>query len=152
MAAATKRVVRRETRSKGGLTKTAIATWFRQWITADHEAKSASARKNEMRDRFMEALQRQGYEDDKGHLYLDLPEEIEGFSKVCRQRRVSQGIDHEAAEKLLKSKNLWKDCTQVVRTLDESKVAQAVFEGKLTQEEFDSLVTRNETFAFVPVR
>lgn len=152
MAAATKRVVRRENRSKGGLTKTAIAAWFRQWVTADHEAKAANARKSELRDRFMEALERQGYEDDKGHLYIDLPEEIEGYTKVCRQLRVSQSVDPDEAEALLKEKGLWKDCTDVVRVLNESKMAQMVFEGRLTQEEFDSTVKRKETPAFVPVR
>lgn len=150
--AETKRIVRSKNRRKGGLTKTTLATWFKQWTGADREAKAATARKNELRDRMLEAIEREGYEDDKGHVYLDLPEEIDGYSKIQRQRRVSQGLDHEATEELLKAKNLWKDCTRVVRVIDEEEVAKAVFDGRLTKEEWDSLIQTKETFAFVPVR
>lgn len=147
-ATTTKKVVRKGGR---GLTKTTLATWFKQWTAADREAKTAAARKNELRDRMLEALEREGYEDDRGHLYLDLPEEIGGRTKICRQRRVSQRIDHEAAEKLLKKKKLWEDCTKVVRVLEEDLLAKAVFEGRLTQAEFESVKVTSETFAFTPV-
>lgn len=153
MAATTnKRVVRKNDRAKGGLTKTALATWFSQWTIADREAKAAGARKSELRDRLMDALERHGYADDKGHLYIDLPEPIEGYTKVCRELRVSQSIDPEEAEKLLKERGLWKDCTDVVRTINESKMAAMVFEGKLSAEDIESVTKRKEVPAFVPKR
>ena len=139
-------------RKKTGITKKVLTDWFRQYRTAEREEKTAKARKDEVKARFMEALEREGYEDEKGHRYLELGEEIDGIEKVCRQKRVGQSINTERAEKLLRERDLWKKATRVERVIDEQKLAQLVFEDELTQEEFDELIDRRETYAFTPVR
>jgi len=129
-----------------------LADWFRQFRTADAEEKAAQARKNEVKKRFLEVLEREGYEDDKGHRYLDLGEDIDGIEQVCRQKRVSQSINPQRAEEFLQDRDLWKKATRVERVLDESKLAQLVFEGEITQKEFDALIDVRESYAFVPVK
>lgn len=148
----TKKTVRRSNRQKGGLTKTALVTWFSQWNDVRSQKKALESREKELKDRLLEAVERYGYEDDKGHVYLDLPEEISGVSKLQRQRRVSQRLDEEKAEVLLKEKGLWKDCTRVVRVIDEEALAAAQFKGDLSESEFDSLIETKESYAFVPVK
>ena len=133
----TKKTVRRTNRQKGGLTKTALVTWFSQWSDVRSQKKALDSREKELKDRLMEAVEKYGYEDDKGHVYLDLPEEIAGVTKLQRQRRVSQNLDQEKAEKLLKKHGLWEDCTRVVRVIDEEALAAAQFKGDLSEEEFD---------------
>jgi hypothetical protein len=149
-ATKTKTIVR--PKRKGGLTKTRLATWFTQWVGADREAKAATARKNELRDSMLEALEREGYTDDKGHAYLDLPEEVGGYTKIQRQRRVSQSLDNEGLEGFLKERELWMAATEVRREISEEKLARLVFEGKISEEDFKSFLVVKETFAFVPVR
>jgi len=139
-------------KKKGGLTKTALKTWVTQWSAADREAKAAKARADEVKKKLLSAINDHGYEDDKGHRYIDLDEPIDGIVGVCRQLRVRQGVDPAAAEEFLKDKDLWTAASTQVRVLDESKLAQLVFEKKITQSEFESLQTRTETPAFVPVR
>ncbi|MCA1783613.1 MAG: hypothetical protein ABR616_15715 [Dermatophilaceae bacterium] len=142
------KVVKKRKRSTTGKV---VGDWFRQFRTAEKEEKAAAARKAEIKKRFMDVLEREGYEDEKGHRYLDLPEEIDGVAKVCRQKRVSQGVNVQRAQEFLNERDLWKKATRVERVLDESKLAQLVFEGEVTQAEFDALIDRRESYAFIPV-
>lgn len=147
--AATKTVIRTKKRST---TSKTLVSWFKQFRVAEKEEKDARARKDEVKRRLMEKIEAEGYEDDKGHRYLDLGEEVDGIETLCRQKRVSQRIDPERAHEFLEERGLWKKATRVERVLDESKLGKLVFEGAITKEELDALVDRSETFAFVPVR
>lgn len=143
------KVVRKQRRSTSNKV---LSDWFRQFRVAEKEEKAAAARKAEIKARFMEKLEAEGYEDEKGHRYLDLGEEVEGIEVVSRQKRVSQGVNAARAQEFLVERDLWKAATRVERVLDESKLASLVFEGKITQDELDALVDRRESYAFVPVK
>lgn len=147
--AATKTVIRTKKRST---TSKVLVDWFRQFRVAEKEEKDARARKEEVKLRFMEKLEAEGYEDEKGHRYLDLGEEVDGIEVVCRQKRVSQNINVERAHEFLEERGLWKKATRVERVLDETKLGKLVFEGEITREELDELIDRKETYAFTPVR
>jgi hypothetical protein len=143
-------VVRR--RRKGGITDSALVNMFRQHRAARHERESFQARETELKERLMATLETTGYVDEKGNRYLDLPEEVDGFSRLKRQRTEIVTRDDQRAEELLTKRGLWKDATVVVRVVDESKLASLVFEGKLSKKDFDSLFDTNERFSFVPVK
>ena len=143
------KVVRKQRRSTSNKV---LSDWFRQFRVAEKEEKAAAARKAEIKARFMEKLEAEGYEDEKGHRYLDLGEEVDGIEVVSRQKRVSQGVNASRAQEFLVERDLWKAATRVERVLDESKLASLVFEGKITQDELDALVDRRESYAFVPVK
>lgn len=147
--AATKTVIRTKKRST---TSKVLVDWFKQFRVAEKEEKDARARKEEVKLRFMEKLEAEGYEDEKGHRYLDLGEEVDGIEVVCRQKRVSQNINAERAHEFLEERGLWKKATRVERVLDETKLGKLVFEGEITREELDELIDRKETYAFTPVR
>jgi hypothetical protein len=105
----------------------------------------------------MEILESTGEKDHEGHRHLPVtPQpytnpkgEEKTVNGVQRQRRVSQVIDAEAAEKLLRRKKLWDDCTETVTVLSEDKILAANYEGKITDKELAALYGELEQFAFL---
>lgn len=93
-----------------------------------------------------------GEYDAKGHRIVELPEEIDGYVSLQRQRRVSQKLDPEAAERILKEKNLTNRCYQLLPVLDEDAVMSCLYEGLLTEEEIDTMFPKTETWAFIPLK
>lgn len=143
----TRRVVRKDT--AGGVTDTAIVTWFREFVGIKDQVKTLTSRQNEVKDRLKDAVESRGYRDSDGHFWFDLPEEIGGFTKLKRERRVSQSFDTEAALELARSKGL-KKCIRTIEVLDEDAFAAAVYTGDITKKEMEALKSENVTYAFVP--
>lgn len=90
--------------------------------------------------------------DAKGHRVFELPEEIDGYVSLQRQRRVSQKLDPEEAERILKEKGLTNRCYQLLPVLDEDAVMSCLYEGLLTEEEVDTMFPKTETWAFIPLK
>lgn len=93
-----------------------------------------------------------GEYDARGHRILELPEEVDGYVSLQRQRRVSQKLDPEEAERILKEKNLTDRCYKLLPVLDEDAVMSCLYEGLLTEEEIDTMFPKTETWAFVPLK
>lgn len=146
--AATKR--KTVTRKKGGISNSAIVVWFQEWTRLNAARKQTEARERELRDRLMEAVETRGYPDHDGHYWFDLPEEIEGFEHLKRERRVSQSFDTQGAMELVYEKGLEKRCIKMVPTLDEDAFMAAVADREITEKEYDALITKRETWAFKP--
>jgi len=117
------------------------------------------AEKEEGRDKkeLMTILERQGEKSEEGHRSLPLPEphpyvtaagEEKSVIGIQRQRRVTQALDAEAAEKLLRKKGLWDDCTETIQVLNEDAILAANYEGKITDKELETLYGELENFAF----
>lgn len=91
-------------------------TAFRKQKNAEAAAKAAH---EELRDRqLMPALVEYGRaHGEKGqHLAIDLPDEIDGFTRLVRRANTSTYVDVTAAEKLLKKKGVLEDA-QVVSVM-----------------------------------
>ena len=88
----------------------------------------------------------------KGHRVFELPEEIDGYVSIQRQRKISQRLDSEAAERILKEKGLTNRCYQLLPVLDEDAVMSCLYEGLLTEEEIDTMFPKTETWAFIPLK
>ena len=93
-----------------------------------------------------------GEEDDKGHLWLELEQEVDGYRSLQRQRRVSQRLDEEEAAALLKEKGLDSRCYSMLPVLNQDEVMACLYEGLLTEEEVDKMFPKAITWAFVPVK
>lgn len=130
----------------GGTTNRTIKDWVSQFSDLKHQKSLVDARMKSLRDSLMDIIEQRGFTEG-GHLYFELGEEVAGFRTLKREARVSRAINEDRAEKLLRSKGLWEDVTEVVRVLDDDKLRLAIYEGKLTQEEFDSLVDERTTYA-----
>jgi hypothetical protein len=114
--------------------------------TADMLKKEA----DQIRDRLAEIVMSTGEADENGSVWLDLPDEIEGIVALKRERRVSQSLDADEAERILESKGLAARCYKTIPVLDEDEVMAALYEGLLTEADIDTMFPKKVSWAFVP--
>lgn len=122
----------------------------KQFQVLKNEIDLLSERQDEIKKRLKSAVETLGEEDDKGHVWLDLGESIEGVSRLQNQRRVSQKLDETKAEKLLASKGILEDCQTTVVVLDQDKIYAAYYEGTITEAEIDMILPSKISYAFCP--
>lgn len=103
----------------------------------------------EIRAQLFEALDAEGVEDDKGNIIIELPEEVEGYFSVIKQRRVSRKIDEDKAAEIITSKGLEDTLYKTVIMVDEDALMAALYEDVLTEEEIDAMYPQSVTWALV---
>ena len=111
----------------------------------DDMTKESSELKSDLSD----LVDTEGEPDENGHLWLRLPESVDGVTALQRQRRVSQSLDEDTAEKLLKEKNLFERCYVMQPVLKEDEVMACLYEGLITEEEVDAMFPKKVTWAFI---
>ena len=96
-----------------------------------------------------------GYESD-GHIWLDLPEEVEGFAQLKYEKRQPQDVlNQERTMAFLRRKKLLDEVAPVitVREIDEDKLVALAFEKRITEAELKKLYdTPDPIWAFKPVK
>jgi hypothetical protein len=151
---------------------------FKHWLGVKDEAATLGERQTEMRDRLINSIKENGVEDDKGNLWLDLPEPVEfkdrkgkifQYASLKRQRSMvpaNPGPDPERTEVYLRKRGLWLKPEQeemldqiqiqcpyvtITVTVDTDAVAGAYFKGVIPPKMFDKLlVEQREQFSFIP--
>lgn len=109
-----------------------------------------SIRQKELRDELMEELSVYGIEDDKGHRWFEFEDEIDGYTAIQKQRKVSRKMDSEATETLITSRGLVEKCYKMVPVLDEQAIMAAHYEGFLSEEDIDTMFPMGVSYSFVP--
>ena len=102
-----------------------------------------------LRALLFENLDEIGEEDDKGNVVIELPEEVEGYSSVVKQRRVSRKIDEARAEEIIAEHELEDVLYKTIRVVDEDALMAALYEDVLTEEEVDEMYPQSITWALV---
>jgi RNase H-fold protein (predicted Holliday junction resolvase) len=102
-----------------------------------------------LRALLFENLDEIGEEDDKGNVVIELPEEVEGYSSVVKQRRVSRKIDEALAEEIITKHGLEDVLYKTIRVVDEDALMAALYEDVLTEEEVDDMYPQSITWALV---
>jgi len=102
-----------------------------------------------LRALLFETLDEIGEEDDKGNVIIELPEEVEGYSSVVKQRRVSRKIDEALAEETITKHGLEDVLYKTIRVVDEDALMAALYEDVLTEEEVDEMYPQSITWALV---
>jgi bacterioferritin (cytochrome b1) len=97
------------------------------------------ARQKELKASLFAKIEADGFEDDKGNLWLELPEPVEGYVSLQKQKRVTRKIDEMLAEDLIEKKGLADRLYKTVRVVDEDELMAALYEGLLTEEEVDEM-------------
>lgn len=110
------------------------------------------AREQELKRRLSSIVEDHGEEDEKGHLWLTLPESAGGYVSLQRQRRVSTSLDEEKTERILAGAGLTERCYRMEPVLDQDEVMAALYEGLLTEAQVDEMFPQRITYAFVPVK
>lgn len=103
----------------------------------------------ELRTELFEQLDTNGEEDDKGNVVLELPEEVDGYVSVVKQRRVSRKVNEEIAERIITEKGLEDKLYKTIRVIDEDALMASLYSDELTESEIDEMYPQNVTWALI---
>ena len=131
-------------------TEPELLSKVREFIAAKNQIDKLTKIQSDIKAELMEAVELYGEVDDKGSFRLDLPEEIDGYVALSRQRRVSMKLDMDEAEKILNEKGLYQRCVKLEPVVDEDAVMSALYEGMISEEEIDTMYPKTITWAFMP--
>ena len=103
----------------------------------------------ELREKLFEFLDGSGEVDDKGNIILELPQEVDGYLSVIKQKRVSRKVDEFIAEEIITAKGMEDTLYKMVRTVDEDALMAALYNDELTEDEIDQMYPQKITWALV---
>ena len=103
----------------------------------------------EVRERLFLTLDEMGEVDDKGNIIIELPEEVNGFGAVVKQRRVSRKIDELVAEEVIVEKGMEEQLYKTIRVVDEDALMAALYNDELTEAEIDLMYPQKIVWALV---
>ena len=124
----------------------------REYALLKNEIDGLTARQKELREGIFTAIDDRGEADDKGHIWFDFEEPIEGFAAFQKQRRVKRDLNEDVAGSLIAQKGLEGRLYKTVRVVDEDAVMAALYEGILTEDEVDAMYPVKVSWALVPVK
>jgi hypothetical protein len=102
-----------------------------------------------IREELFTHIEENGETDDKGNIIFELPQEIEGFTSITKQRRVTRKIDEDIAFDIIDEKGLRDKLIKVVEVIDEDALMAALYSDELTEEEIDEMYPQNVVWALV---
>jgi len=102
-----------------------------------------------LRLELFEVLDTEGEEDDKGNILVELPEEVDGYTAVMKQRRVTRKIDDIKAEEIITEKGMEDTLYKTIRVVDEDALMAALYNDELTEAEIDEMYPQSITWALV---
>jgi hypothetical protein len=103
----------------------------------------------DLKAKLFERLDAEGEPDSKGNIVIELPEEVDGFVAVTKQRRVSRKINEEAADAIIAEKGLEDTLYKTIRVIDEDALMAALYSDELTEAEIDEMYPENVVWALV---
>ena len=117
----------------------------KQFLALKEQIKFLTDRQSEIKKRLQTALQDSGEVDGRGHVTLELDEDI----KLTNQRRESRTLNEDFAESLLKERNIYDECVKMTPVLQEDAIMAQVYKGTLTEAEIDKMFPAKVTYAFI---
>ena len=139
------RVSNTETR----MNKDELIAQAKEYAFAKKQVEYFEARQKELREKIFAHVEERGEQDDKGNIILDLPEEVEGFVAVTKQRRVTRKIDEDVAFDIIEEKGLRDKLIKIVEVVDEDALMAALYNDELTEEEIDEMYPQTVVWALV---
>lgn len=121
----------------------------RQNATLKDRIDSTLSIQNEVKNKLREGIKELGETDDRGHVVVEVNDDLTGIKKVINQRKVSKSLDMDVAEEVLKEKGLHERCVMMVPVLDEEAIMAAYYEGLVTEEDIDKMFPAKVTWALV---
>ena len=102
-----------------------------------------------LRTDLFETIDVDGEEDSKGNIVLELPEEVDGFVSIMKQRRVSRKVNELKAEEIIEAKGLVDKLYKTIRVIDEDALMAALYNDELTEEEIEEIYPQSVVWALV---
>ena len=123
-----------------------LSEYLRQKVVADQLATKVA----EMKATMMAFVESNGYEDDKGHQWVDV-DGVEGVSQLKRERRTSTFLDEEVATQEMDKLGVLKKCTKIVREFDEDKMLALAYNDVIPRSVVEKCYSEKTSYAFKPV-
>jgi hypothetical protein len=120
-----------------------------QYVFLKDEISGLDNRVAQLKKRITNAVEDLGEVNEKGSIVLPINDPKSGTVNVVKQRRVSKVFDESTANNLLKSKNLFDECTQTITVLNQDAVMGAYYEGKLTDEDIEVMFPEKIVWALI---
>ncbi len=117
---------------------------LKQYLVLKQETDLLVNRSNELKKRLTESVEELGKVDDRGHTIL----EIDG-TKLTKQRKVSKTLDVDIATAILKEKNIYEECVEMVPVLQDNEILARVYTGDLTEQDIDTMFPSKVSYAFL---
>ena len=121
-----------------------LSNTVKQYLALKQEMKFLSERESELKKRLLTSVESMGEVDGKGHIVL----EIDG-TKLTKQRKVSNALNMDVAEQIIKEKGLEDTCIKMVPQIDSEAIMAAFYKKKLTEEEIESMFPEKVSYAFL---
>jgi len=130
--------------------ETSLVNQTKQYSFIKAQLEYLEKQQKELREKLFEVLDTSGETDDKGNLVVELPQEIDGYTSIVKQKRVSNNkVDEEVAEEIIISKGLEDKLYKIVREVDPDAVMAALYNDELTEEEVDRMFPPKITWALI---
>ena len=126
-----------------------IKQWVAELVTAKAQQKFFKSRQDTVTKRLKAYVEEHGYQDDQGHIWVDLDEPVEGTIALQMQRKVSQPLKEEKAEAILSKKGLLEECTTTITVLDQDAIMAARYDGRLTDDDIDAMFPKVVSYALM---
>jgi hypothetical protein len=103
----------------------------------------------ELREKLFSVLDVEGETDDKGNVVIELPEEVDGYVSVVKQKRVSRKVDELVADEIITAKGMEDTLYKTIRVVDEDALMAALYNDELTEDEIDQMYPQKITWALI---
>lgn len=127
-------------------------TQVREYVKLKASIDHLEARQKLLREKLIEKLDLEGYEDDKGNVQFELPTQIEGVARLEKQRRASRTLNEPLAEQIITDLGLFDEIFEMKPVLNEDALMAAFYEEKITEEQLDLMFPIKVTWALRTVR
>ena len=114
-------------------------TQVAEYIRLKASMKLMETRTKELNKLISEKIDQTGYEDSEGNWIIDLENDIDGISRLEKQRRASRKLDESVAETVIIAAGIEDEVYEMVKTLSEEKLMAAYYDGKITEQQLDSM-------------
>lgn len=116
-----------------------IDSQIKEFIALKQSMDILEKRQSELRETLFQHIETAGEYDDKGNIFLELPEAISGVVRLEKQRRVTRKLDEMVADEIIEKNGLQEELYKTVQMVDEDAVMAAHYEGKLTEDDIDRM-------------
>lgn len=126
-----------------------LRDYVRAGFTLKERIDELTATQSEIKKSIREGVLELGEENDRGHIVVELNDEVTGIRSVMNQRKVSKVLDIEIAEEILKAKGLHERCIKMIPVLNEEEIMAAYYDGAITEEDVDTMFPSKVSWALV---
>ena len=129
--------------------KAELIDYVRQNSVLKDRLDELTSLQSDVKKNLKQGIEELGEADDRGHIVVDINDEVSGIARVMNQKRVSKSLDIEVAEKILTERGIHDRCIIMVPVLNEDEIMAAFYEGAISEEDIDTMFPAKVTWALV---